>query len=417
MLFRVSDGHFYPIPNNKRKSLITIATQIDSSSDVMYNHVKEEKENKVPITDVVVLENTNPMNEVGKYMLETNTKPTRIVVNDGNLQSFKINDITYTINQFIPLTKELCANMKVDYVGQSMGSILKDIIKESIGGLKVSHHNPNVFDSLALAKKHRVHTGLVDDSYKKLLNDKNTIARDINKHYTSVMNQPLEEWVRFDFNDMWVEYDGKLKLGLYYVETDDTTLFRKTDIYSSSMIKKANEENIEYKITHQLIPSYKESKTIFTIIIDKIMEYSKSNKDIYKLMINMMSGMLAKTTCTTGKYHINSDIDQIFAFLREYPDMTPIINAIPNTNHYLYGAEKEMTMTENNLGMYIQLIDQSNIKLYDMVKKMGGTLIARKVDCAVVHYDKSVPIFEDSDVWGGSRNCSIPEITSRCGLW
>jgi len=35
-------------------------------------------------------------------------------------------------------------------------------------------------------------------------------------------------------------------------------------------------------------------------------------------------------------------------------------------------------MTENNLGMYIQIIDQSNIKLYNMVKEMGGTLIARK---------------------------------------
>ena len=40
-----------------------------------------------------------------------------------------------------------------------------------------------------------------------------------------------------------------------------------------------------------------------------------------------------------------------------------------------------------HLRMYIQIIDQSNIKLYDMVKEMGGTLIARKVDCAVVHYD------------------------------
>ena len=62
--------------------------------------------------------------------------------------------------------------------------------------------------------------------------------------------------------------------------------------------------------------------------------------------------------------------------------------------------------------MYIQLIDQSNIKLYDMVKKMGGTLLARKVDCVVVHYDKDVPTFEESDVWGGSRQCSIPKFTN-----
>ena len=92
--------------------------------------------------------------------------------------------------------------------------------------------------------------------------------------------------------------------------------------------------------------------------------------------------------------------------------MRPIITQIPNTEHYLYGAERELVMTENNLGMYIQLIDQSNIKLYDMVKKMGGTLLARKVDCVVVHYDKDVPTFEESDVWGGSRQCSIPKVTT-----
>ena len=113
MLFRVSDGHFYPIPDDKRKSLITIATQIDASSDIMYKHIKEEKNKSVPITDVVILENTNPMYEVGKYMLETNTKPTSIVVNDGNLKSFKIKGITYTINQFVQLTKELCVNMNL----------------------------------------------------------------------------------------------------------------------------------------------------------------------------------------------------------------------------------------------------------------------------------------------------------------
>ena len=415
MLYRVSDGHFYPIPESKRKSLITIATQIDSASNVLYNHVKETNEDKNPITDVVVLENTCPLQEVGKYMMETNTKPTRIVVNDGNLKSFKINDTTYTVNQFIPITKELCANMAVEYTGQSMGSILKDIIKETIGELKISHHNPSVFDSLIQAKKNRVHTGLVENKYKELLTDENTIARDINKHYTSVMYQPLEEWIRYDFNDKWTKYDAKLSsgglsLGLYYVRTDDTTLFRKTDVYSSAMIEKARKENINHEITHQLIPSYKENANTFQLIIDKIMQYSKGNKEIYKLMINMMSGMLAKTECTMGKYHINSNIDQIFAFIREYPDMTPVISRIPNTDHYLYGAERKMSITENNLGMYVQVLDQSNIKLYDMVKKMGGTLIARKVDCAVVHYHNEVPSFEDSDVWGGSRKCKIPTI-------
>jgi len=56
--------------------------------------------------------------------------------------------------------------------------------------------------------------------------------------------EPSEEWIRFDFNDKWTKYDGNLKLGLYYVHTNDTTLFRKTDIYSTAMIQKARQENI-----------------------------------------------------------------------------------------------------------------------------------------------------------------------------
>jgi len=156
------------------------------------------------------------------------------------------------------------------------------------------------------------------------------------------MYEPFEEWIRFDFNDVWEEYDGKLKLGLYFVQTKDTTLFRKTDIYSSATIQKARAGHIKHRIVRQLIPKYTEAKSMFKLVIDKILEYSKNDSKIYKLMNNMLSGMLAKTKTTTGKYQINSDLDQLFAFIRKYPDFRPVINNILNTNHYLYRAEKDM---------------------------------------------------------------------------
>ena len=411
MIFRISDSHFYPVPENKRKSVLTINTQIDASSNVIYDFKKEEKEN-APITNVVVLENTNPMFEISNSIISSQTKPTQISVLDGNIQSYKLNGTTYTINKFIPFIQAMCVNMKIDYTGQSLGNILNVIITETVKQIPKSHHNPNVFTSLVIAKKNRVHTGLIENSYAELINHENTVARDINKHYTSVMYEPLEEWIRFDFNDMWEDYDGTLKLGLYYIKTQDTTLFRKSDIYSSAIIKKALENNIELEIVYQLIPKYTEMKNMFRLVIDKILEYSKGDSNIYKLLINMMSGMLAKTKCTTGKYQINSNLDQIFSFIRKYPDMQPVIKNIPDTDHYLYGAEKDMVMTENNLGMYIQIIDQSNIKVYDMVKEMGGTLIARKVDCAIVHYDNMDirPVLEESTEWGKNRSCAIPRI-------
>ena len=62
--------------------------------------------------------------------------------------------------------------------------------------------------------------------------------------------------------------------------------------------------------------------------------------------------------------------------------------------------------------MYIQVLDQSNIKIYDMVKEMtknGGVLVGRKVDCAIVHYSNGdLPEDVDGEEWGSVRSCDVP---------
>jgi hypothetical protein len=416
MIYRMSNGHFYPVPEKKIKSILTINQIIDADCDAVYNIKTEEKKEKLPVENIVVLEDTNPMLEISKSIIDNDKYPDRkIVVKDGVIQSYQLNDITYCINQNIPMTKELCKNMNITYTGQSLSTILQLIIEETIKVLPKSTHNPFVFDTLLLAKENRVHYGLIEKSYEKLLNHKNTVARDISKCYTSIMYNPLSKWIRYDFNDCWEVYDGKLKLGLYYVETDDSTLFTKSHIYSNTIIEKAMKCNIEFEIKYQLIPRYQEKRDMFKLVIEKILDYSKGDKNIYKLLINMLSGMCAKTKRTSGNYKINKDINQIFQFLHKYPDLNPVIQLIPETDYYLYGAEKEMKITENNLAMYIQIIDQSNIKLYDMVKEMKGTLIGRKVDCAVVHYDNidDKPKMLNSKKWGFNSECHIPVLKNK----
>ena len=51
--------------------------------------------------------------------------------------------------------------------------------------------------------------------------------------------------------------------------------------------------------------------------------------------------------------------------------------------------------------MYIQGVDESNIKLYDMVKKMGGVFVGQKVDCAIVYGSTSKET--DDTAWGGYK--------------
>ena len=104
MIFRISNGHFYPVPEQKVKSILTINHIIDADCDSVYTVKADDTQEKVPIDNVVVFGDTNPMLEISKCIKETNTLPTkRILVKDSVIQSYELNNTTYCINQNIPL--------------------------------------------------------------------------------------------------------------------------------------------------------------------------------------------------------------------------------------------------------------------------------------------------------------------------
>ena len=428
MIYRVSNKHFYPvIDKEKILSIVKITSMINNiSSDIItesgykQNAKKQgKKDDNTPETDNKDnLENVKFVGSIYKTLLETlDSKiiPEKLTLNDKDLVSFYVGETKYVQNKNQKEIKELCDNMKVEYKGQGMGTMLIEIMKEALNIEKLpkSCPNPYVYTSLLTARKGRARTGIIDDDYFKNYNQR---AWDINKCYSSCMNKPSEDWIRLDFNDTWEDYDGELKLGLYYLKTDDKTLFKQSGYYSTAIIKKAMSENIHFEITKQLIPSHKENKDIFTKIIDVVLKYSNGNTDISKTIINMMSGMLGQSSSTISKHiKINNDIQQIFNFLNNYYDFAEgiMINKIENTDYYMYGFNKEIKFSETNIPIYIQVVDESNIKLYDMIKEMGGKLVAYKVDCAVVCYKHKTITYRRDKEWGGYSSCSIPTLKHK----
>jgi hypothetical protein len=126
-----------------------------------------------------------------------------------------------------------------------------------------------------------------------------------------------------------------------------------------------------------------------------------------------MSGLLGQSDKTISKgVHINNDINQIFNFLNKYYhlDNGIMINKIENTNYYMYGFNQKVIFNESNMPMYIQVLDESNIKLYDMAKAMGGSVVAYKVDCIVMSgVNTECP---NDTKWGGYRSCEVPNISN-----
>ena len=415
LIYRISNSHFYPITDNTKIQSIRKRTSIinNINSDIIDNSYKKKNDEtddiKEDMSKVVFVDD---INKKLLSKLEDNKIPTKIVMKNKDLTAFSYEGYKYIQNDNIEVIKKLCDNMKVKYTGQGITTLLETIYKEAIGNDKLpkSTHNPYVFDSLLTARKARSRCGAVIENYSNI---KDLTAWDIVKCYTSCMYETSEDWIRLDYNDTWQDYDGELKLGLYYVATSDTTLFKKSGYYSTCIIKKAISEGIDFIITKQLIATHKEDKNIFTKIIDVIMKYSNEDTNISKSVINLMSGLLGQSDKTISKgVHINNDINQIFNFLNKYYHLENgiMINKIENTNYFMYGFNQKVIFNESNMPMYIQVLDESNIKLYDMIKKMGGQLVAYKVDCVVA---SGVNIECPNDTkWGGYRSCEVPTISN-----
>ena len=425
MIYRVSNEHFYPCPNKKIQSIIQSTATINNIESVMTKNnfkVKDDEEEDKEYENVNIQYVEDIMGKLVE-VINNGGIPEKVNMLKKKLYGFNYGNITYVSNENIDLIKKLCSNMKIEYIGQSLGGIFKIILKDVIGNevLPKSTHNNYVFNILKDAKKNRARRGAIKD-LDELENKDGLKAFDLIKCYSSCMYNPTYDWIRTDYNDTWEDYDEELKLGLYYVITEDTKLFKKSGYYSTCIIDKAIKENIEFKITKQLISKQKESKDFFKNIIDKILLYCDGDEKISKLVINLMSGMLGQSEKEGTQVKINSDIKQIFNFLDKYYQLEEgiMINQIENTDYFIYGFNKKITMNETNIPMYIQLLDESNIKLYDMIKNIGGELVAVKVDCAIIknpiNYDKipkNYNFTNQTDKWGKYIECDIPIITKN----
>lgn len=412
MMFKILNNHFYPIPENKRKSLINKKVGLNIYSN-LYNDIKEEKQIKEE--EIIILkQNESSIMRLGEMMNE-NKKIPLVNMYNGKITSIKLNDIKYLFSDDTDNIKKMVLNMGLDYKGQSLNELVSLIIKDKINK---SSPNINVYNQLLNAKQNRAFNGLIDDNKKIDLND-NLVAYDINKCYSSILYNPIEEWILLDINNEWEDFNNykdtdDIKLGLYFIETDDNLLFKGNNIYSSSIVKKAIEENIKFRIIKVLYADKTQSKKLFVDIIDEILKITNNDKELYKLIINCISGMMGKNKMTNTQALINKSLEQIYITLNNFKnqdtEILPFINKIDNTDYYLYGYNKDVKLYDVNIPMYIQILDQSNIKLYDMIKKVDGELIARKVDCAIIKNPKNK--LEIGDNWGDYRTSYIPNINN-----
>lgn len=370
-----------------------------------------------------------------------------IAIEDNKICRVKYSDkiiLTYPIDE--DCKKFMETNYK-SFQGENAVSILNLVLSEKFGFTLtdapfLSMFNNNTIKHLYDPKiKNRSHRGLLQDieyDIPQLLKNGNAVAIDIVKCYSDCLYNNNDDWLYFTGSEEIVEWNkcpiDKLPLGLYWVKTDDITLFHQSNVYSRRIIQLAYNEGIDFTIQYQLIPDNKlkcfvldktldheyinefasfeddgemipnkkthielNGKNLFKVIINYIIDMTSNNNnfDLTKKVVNNISGYLGKTNNSARSVGMTTDKDEMFydwllsSAIQENNNCNNLtldrLN-VDGTTVYLYGKKSSTLKVSSGIDKYIQLTDQSNMNLYLLKKKVGGIPLYVNTDCIISMY-------------------------------
>ena len=338
----------------------------------------------------------------------------KVKMNKNNISSFILGNTKYIFNdEKKDLAKQYCELNNIAYNGESITKYCNEAILNYVKNTE-SNMNNEVHKLLFTENvKNRTHIG----NYDKF--DETHLSLplkcwDIVKCYSKCITEPSEKWIKFNFNSIPRKYKNQdIELGLYYVETDDIKLFHKSNFYSSAIVKHGLKEKIIQKSNIKFVikASTGFKKDLFHPLFKHYKDKCKDNIDLNKQMNNLTTGMLGITINKESIFNASTECNDAYLYLRQHPNDT---NFLRQQNYeegsiFIYGGTIETQKYRNNLPMYIQILDESNIRLYDMIKKATNNdfskLEYRKTDCCVVRSDIDLNV---SKIWGDYQPESNP---------
>ncbi len=448
LVFVVYDDHFYPVEDRaerKSKSARAANTENFTSNDIETFANKKDETIKTIIAptqeefDKLTNDNDDYISIQNKWILDYIKNNNNTITFPISSKNIKVKEATIEVMIYddkIVLTKPIDPSIQKYYGDKYQGQNSLDVtynIWDSMYPFTInkapflSQTNKQVADVLnADNVKYRTHLGRINDNYspetiRQLLQDNEAVAVDITKCYCDALYNQRDKFIVFSGKEVVEKYDGEpLTLGLYFVETDDMTLFHQSNWYSRTIIQLAEKEGIYFEIKRQIrcvdedwdwkqlgtdddgneiVKRSLDNKTLFKDYIDNVIELTKQDEDfsLTKLIINSLSGILGKTHITTKQVGLSVSLNELWSDwlvpeVKSNLNYNPYLNEIKSGEDkvYLYGTELKTIGLSNGLPMYIQILDWSNEALYQLGKDVGGEIVYRKTDC-IVSIGGSIP--------------------------
>lgn len=263
------------------------------------------------------------------------------------------------------------------------------------------------FDQVHKRKYEYLGFGALKDAYRR----DGITCHDICSAYPKVMYDPLSEWMLFDHNATPQPFDDTpmehLKLGMYYVETEDRLVLNGSRIYIREELQQAAQYGVPFKIVSMVLATGTMPKDVFHRYIHAVLalthtydlsEYAACEMErARKRLLVMPYGMLGKgTTVNIGKAHVTQTLWDPCGYARKKvkgSGQQLVYREIINHDHhenglgeklYVYALLTRDLMLQHNIPCYLQVQGFHNVRMVEMLRKLGGVPLAVKTDCWVL---------------------------------
>ena len=436
-VFEMKNNHLYPITDtntiqkytkeirNIKSNTLQVATKKDDDT-------KDGEEIKLSnvFKDNSITHNTKIEYAI-KIMERENTQtnyPTDLRLTNNILSNFELDGKRYLFNdEDNELTQNImkyCDDNGVEYVGQSPQTFTHENLVE-FNEYHTSYLNNDVREAICSQPvKDRTHRGICVDKDEFFDCYDEAECFDMNKQYRYAMENPLENFMTIDFTDTiqdvnndFINYNTSdlnysninkkksvIPFGLYYVITNDKTLFFGNNFYSSATITEAKKIGIDFEVKYFIKGTPIKDLNIFKDIIDEIVKKYADYPVLMKQIINSIYGMMAKTKNKNATLKVDTDINRVYESYavekgREGKKLyVEKVITESGKEYFVYGDKTERNMMNHNLPISIQIQDFANIYFNRMTREIGGKVLWRKTDCAMIY--KPVNVNTSKEVGG-----------------
>lgn len=396
LIVMLHNEHLYPVQDKFMKDSLTnrFATK-DNSTGANF---KENKEPKTDKYNKIFVETDDAISYIFKLMMDTGYEidQNSIAISNNIYRSFRMGDNKYifkndddaVVENYYPADEQ---NKKPPSV----------IARELLENLEIPKSVFNAETNKILTADRisdKAHLGGKNIDTIEDIKDTD-ITIDINKCHRYCLYYPVDYWMGCEYSDYFKPFKcitgRKLPLGMFQVDTNDTKLFCLSGLYTRAKVKLGLQEGIikpkdiksvlEASVVHMkdTFSSPRIEKNI-NKIIDTDNEYYN---DMKKKIINSISGHLGKTKNKQSTTYLSLSKDEALNYIVKNDDKNPFWSKRKiddETDGYVYGFTTTTKFQQHHALMYHQILDQQNIMLYKLVKKITGgdwsKVVYRKAD-------------------------------------